>query len=641
MILHGLVQIHHLEDRRVEARQQLAGDDHDLQWVLRIAEIVQHLGFLVPGAPPLLVFIGLVVVGIHDDGAGRLAQQPVQLLFIQHATLPVIAHHLAFKAVGVHLGHEVLGDVRAHCLNALRVLHDRSHAHALGGLAALLLRQAHFIGQLGEGLVDGLLIDVQFHRHRLEVQRQRGPVAHGVREGIPAHIAAAILRRAEGQKSILVQLVDGRAGQAEEEGVGQRRAHARTEIALLGTVGFVDHDDNVVPEVQRLLHPLELKYLGDDYLAGVVFQQLRQLRVGLRRHQVGHVRHGEGAEDLSAQVDAVVDDQDRGRIQVLHHAQFLGGKYHQQRLTAALEVPDQALLGVARPHAIHDHVRALILLVAAHHLDLPVALVRGKQCEEPEQVQQHGGSHHGRHAGLHLRQRPLLMGDIRVPRPPQRHRRVQRAIAIALSLGGEVENIGDKHLGDGLFVFLDVLGPVHPADGRPHRGLHLADGHREAVDHQHHVQPLSAGGLRIDPLVGDHEFIVGDIVIVEITDADGLPILAEGEAVLLKHQLFEALILGDQIVRLHGGDQRAQLVYDRVRVGGHLSDAGVQPDQGIPQHRLYQHVRFLARQILCRDIFPATASYGVANHLFHMGFIEIGGHSLVPFQNLVNIIALL
>ena len=59
--------------------------------------------------------------------------------------------------------------------------------------------------------------------------------------------------------------------------------------------------------------------------------------------------------------------------------QLLRGEDHQQRLAAALEMPDQALLRVALDHAVDDLVGGVVLLVAADDLDAPVLLVGGEE----------------------------------------------------------------------------------------------------------------------------------------------------------------------------------------------------------------------------------------------------------------------
>ena len=62
-------------------------------------------------------------------------------------------------------------------------------------------------------------------------------------------------------------------------------------------------------------------------------------------------------------------------------AKLLGGKDHQQRLAAALEMPDESLLWIALDHSGDDLVGGLVLLITADDLDAAVFLVGGKEGE--------------------------------------------------------------------------------------------------------------------------------------------------------------------------------------------------------------------------------------------------------------------
>ena len=70
-----------------------------------------------------------------------------------------------------------------------------------------------------------------------------------------------------------------------------------------------------------------------------------------------------------------------GFLQRRMQAQLLRGEDHQQRLARALEVPDQALLGLAGDDALDDLVRRLVLLVAGDDLD-PALLLVGREDRE-------------------------------------------------------------------------------------------------------------------------------------------------------------------------------------------------------------------------------------------------------------------
>ena len=95
--------------------------------------------------------------------------------------------------------------------------------------------------------IDAGFVDVDVDEAWLEVQGQRRPVADGVLEGVAGQVAALVVFFTEGPEGVFVGLVDGCAGEAEKEGVGQGGAHLAPEVAFLRAVRFVDHHDDVVP----------------------------------------------------------------------------------------------------------------------------------------------------------------------------------------------------------------------------------------------------------------------------------------------------------------------------------------------------------------------------------------------------------
>ena len=108
---------------------------------------------------------------------------------------------------------------------------------------------------------------------------------------------------------------------------------------------------------------------GDDDLPHVLRQQPLQLGTSVGLDEIGYVGSVKGCRDLGVEVDAV-DHDDHGRIlECRVQAQLASGEEHQQRLSRALEVPDEALLWVPHHHALDDFVRCLVLLVAGDNLD--------------------------------------------------------------------------------------------------------------------------------------------------------------------------------------------------------------------------------------------------------------------------------
>ena len=84
-------------------------------------------------------------------------------------------------------------------------------------------------------------------------------------------------------------------------------------------------------------------------------------------------------------------------------------------------MPDQALPGVARQHALDDLVGRFKLLVAADDLDAALLFVRGKQSEAAEDVQHHMRAQHALGRQLERLQRvvlTILAITIQMPRAP-------------------------------------------------------------------------------------------------------------------------------------------------------------------------------------------------------------------------------
>ncbi len=92
----------------------------------------------------------------------------VQLLLVDQAGLLVEGDDHRLKAVWLDVGPKMLGDVGADAIHALGGLDQHSHLGcSLGQQVPVQVGQP--AGQLGVGLVDGLLVDVQFHQARFKV----------------------------------------------------------------------------------------------------------------------------------------------------------------------------------------------------------------------------------------------------------------------------------------------------------------------------------------------------------------------------------------------------------------------------------------------------------------------------------------
>ena len=239
-------------------------------------------------------------------------QVPVQLLLVEHATLPVECHHLGPEPVRGHLLFEVLRDVGADGADSFRGLDKDRHLRRFAPELVLVLF-GESCRQFVIGRFDCLLIDVQIHQARLEVQLFRRVVSNRIAEVVPAEVAVLIDFRPEGVERVSVGFVDRSPCHAEVERVRKCLAHLPTELTLLRTVCLVDHDDDVIAIVEYALRLAELEDGGDDHLPDVLGEQVGQLCSGVCAHQVGHLDRVERPRNLGVEVDAV-DHHEHGRV---------------------------------------------------------------------------------------------------------------------------------------------------------------------------------------------------------------------------------------------------------------------------------------------------------------------------------------
>ena len=121
---------------------------------------------------------------------------------------------------------EVLCDVGGHLGHAVRGLDEHLNAGCLfGEFRAIRFGELVFPCQLLKRDIDSVLIEVHFRQARLKVQRQRGSVALGVLETVSGEIPGFVAGVSKPLEGVVVALVDGRAGEAEEECVRQCGAH--------------------------------------------------------------------------------------------------------------------------------------------------------------------------------------------------------------------------------------------------------------------------------------------------------------------------------------------------------------------------------------------------------------------------------
>jgi len=159
MVFHRFVEIHRLQDRRIETGQQLAGDDDELQRVSRVAEAVEQFLFGVLVAGMDFPFGRIAGLADHHDGACFGIDQLIHHLLVEHTALAVEGHHLCLETVRFYPGLVVPDDVVHHGTDAFGVLHEHCHLRRpFGEIVAVLLAQG--AGDLLVGFVDRSLIDL-------------------------------------------------------------------------------------------------------------------------------------------------------------------------------------------------------------------------------------------------------------------------------------------------------------------------------------------------------------------------------------------------------------------------------------------------------------------------------------------------
>ena len=205
----------------------------------------------------------------------------------------------------------------------------------------------------------------------------------------------------------LLGLVDRRARVADLGGVGDALVEVGPKQLVLRSVGLVGHDEDVGAGVQLR------EGLGKVRLAELVDH---------RHHQVG----GVGAEQFLEPLDAVgqlhreadaltgigqllfqlgaVGDEDDLPVRELRVTVHLPNhEHHGERLAGALGVPDDAaaLAGIAAfEQPLHRQLHRAELLIAADDLDYLALVIRRKQREGPNQVEQVVPVEHAGHETL-------------------------------------------------------------------------------------------------------------------------------------------------------------------------------------------------------------------------------------------------
>ena len=510
MVAHRLVEVQAGEQRRVEAGQQLVGDDQDARLAVRALEVEQDLR-LARRRDLILRHqraFPCVVVAPGVDRRGPLRrQQRVELLLVAGACLTVHGYQEYLVAerrdpLPVVPGHEC-----GHLAHAVAGGQEGTQMHGAVEHAVELLHVGHPLGAGGaqELAVELLGRNGEFARRQRVPDRQGGLVLDRVGDRVLVQIAVRVVGAEDLEGALAVGGAgDRRAGKADDGGGGEGGHQVAAEVAGDRAVRLVDEHVDAAARVGVPVEVLKLVDQRQDQAALVGGEQLAQRLPGVRAphryllllHLAEQPLHPllELAFELGA-----VHHHDHGRV-----AEPLGALQDQPRggeqgkgLARPLRVPDQAAplgrLGAPFDDALHGAA----LVLAQHRL--------------------------ARFAVLHVEQNPVAQGAQEAGRLEERLHREAVVVAgpllparqvTARGVPGDpvpvVEDVGDvEELRRGQQLRrLRLVAPQlrHPAlDGAGGgRVLVLDDRRRHAVDHEHHVGAVALARRRLEPpLIGD------------------------------------------------------------------------------------------------------------------------------------------
>ena len=675
--LHGLVHIQGVERGRVEAGEPHIAHDDQTEGVGGVAEAAGEgfpRGF---GAH----------VGLEGGGVGSRAGHH-HLEAAAPRGLPVIAA-VPIRAQGDQRVVEVYADAAAHA---------DDHAFALQGLQPLLkvgdeiggdggdarvgpdqgfqlrpfgLERFALLGfcALGDGLEfvvqDGLegVVERELDQAALVVDGHGGAVGHGLLDVVDADVVA------EDGAGVFVGEFDGRAGEADEGGVGQGIAQVGGEAVdevILAAVGFVGDDYDVAPRGEQgvTVAPFigqELLQGGEDHAPGVDLELGAQVVAagglgGRLAQEIGAA--GEGAEELVVQVVAVGDDDHRGVVQgrVADHPSGVEG--HGQAFAGALRVPDYAdalvagraaglrfrAIGAARfAHArcisrvdgaqgfAQRDVDGVELVVAGQLLDQQAAAVVLEDLEVAHEIEKAAAVGHPLQDDLQFGQggRGQVFAVDGAPGHEAFAVRGERPQARVAAVGDDQRGVVDKEAGDFGFVGLELVIGV-PDGGLGVGGVFEFDhGQGQAVDEEDDVRAA------VVAVLDDGELVEREPVIVRGVVGQELHLRAAQRAVggVFDGDAVDQIAVGGAVAADEVGAVNArELAQGFVQRGG--GQAGVQAGQRGAQPPAEDHlavVGALAGGHPRRKV--GAVGDGVAElvepgqgGLFDHIFVEAGGH---------------
>ena len=417
---------------------------------------------------------------------------------------------------------------------------------------------------------------------------------------------------AEHRLGVPVLLLDRRAGEGQEGGLGQGVPQATGQAqldlaglgiqpsleAVLGAVGLIaDHHD--VAALAESTDPL-LTRLGGELLdggeheaaAGAVLEQLPQLlaAAGLFRRFAQQIScSGEHAEQLPIEILPVGDDHQGGISQPWIEQQHPGQAGHLDALARPLGVPHHTALAVAiraagLNHPLHRFPYGVELVVGGDLLDDPAVLL--EQAEEVEEVEEAARIEHPPDHGLQvavLAERvEILLGGDGAPALEPLPVSTERAHTGMHAIADHQQHVGEEQIGDVGFVGLQLV--VGGPDVRFFFGgvLEFQHRQRQAVDIDDQIGPAVVPGALNRQLI-HHQPVVGGRII------EGDHPQPEAPLLVAVHE-GDRQALGEPAVHLTVGRQQARQVgiaeLQHRRVDRGRRHLGIQAEQGGAQSAL-------------------------------------------------------
>jgi len=144
---------------------------------------------------------------------------------------------------------------------------------------------------------------------------------------------------------------------------------------------------------------------------------------------------------------------------------FLGCKYHEQRFSTSLKVPDKSFFRVSGNYPIHDLVGGEVLLISADDLDTSEFFIGSKEGEILHDVQNYFWLEYTLNYPANIGEGTFWFIFLRPPRSPDINWHSHGAVSECFPFSCKGEDVWDEHSGNLLFInLIDLKSPVKPGN---------------------------------------------------------------------------------------------------------------------------------------------------------------------------------